>query len=503
MIEQNHQQRYADAQYYNGASNQMTFNGASNQMTFNGMSNQMAVSDMDGRLPAFDLDVEETVLGELMLESEAFLKVNGFLKPESFYDLANREIFKAIQELKDENRPIDMLTVTDQLRKNGTLEKAGGPVRITELTTRVYSAANIQDHARIINDMFISRCLAEYATKLQAKTFDPFANSAELLNEAENMLMEISNKRMEDANTHISKSLDKNFDRLGGISGDENANLRIKSGLTDLDRMTSGWQSSQLIVIGARPAMGKTALALSMARHIAVDNNIPVAIFTMEMDAEELNDRLLANMADVDCKKITENDVSDDERRRIDRAAALLYASPIYYNESKELTIEQLKYSARRFVRENGVKVIMIDYLQLLDIAGMNKTVNRELVVSKVARGLKALAGELKIPIIALAQLNRNLQGRPDKRPVSSDLRESDVIEQSADVVCLLHRPEVYQHSGDYNIAEDIRGKAELIIAKNRKGETGDIKLRFVKQFTRFEDWEYRYLGGEFNPPER
>lgn len=454
--------------------------------------NQMPLTDATGKLPPRDTDLEEVVLGALMLEKDAYMNVCDLLTPDSFYDPRNQKIYEAITSLGLNQRPIDMLTVTEQLRRNGTLEEVGGAVHITELTARVYSAANVEYHARIIAQKFLARRLITFATEVEKQAFDESNDIDDLLQQAEGRLFEISQTQLKREVTQIDPVLNLAIEQIQAAANAESGLSGLRTGYTGLDKITAGWQNSDLIIIAARPAMGKTAFVLSMAKNMAVDYNIPVAIFTLEMANVQLSKRLLSNVANLEGEKIKNGQLSPDEWDRLNTRIKAIFGAPLYLDETPGLSITELRTKARRLVRERGVKLIMIDYLQLMNATGM-KLGSREQEVSTISRSLKALAKELNIPIIALSQLNRSTETREDKRPVLSDLRESGAIEQDADIVCFIHRPEYYTKSGEDANGNDIRGLAELIIAKHRSGAVGDVKLRFVSKYARFENWEEGY----------
>lgn len=442
-----------------------------------------------GKLPPHDTDLEEVVLGALMLEKDAYMNVADFLTPDAFYDPRNAKIYDAISTLGFNQRPIDMMTVTEQLRANGTLEEVGGAVHITELTSRVYSAANVEYHAKIVSQKFLARRLISFASKIETDAFDESNDVDDLLQQAEGQLFEISQTHLKREVTQIDPVLNLALEQIQTAANNTTGLSGLKTGFDGLDRLTSGWQNSDLIIIAARPAMGKTAFVLSMAKNMAIDFSTPVAIFTLEMANVQLVKRLISNVADLEGEKIKSGQLSAEEWDRLNNRISTVYSAPLYLDETPGLSITELRTKARRLVREHGVKLIMIDYLQLMNATGM-KLGSREQEVSTISRSLKALAKELNIPIIALSQLNRSTETREDKRPVLSDLRESGAIEQDADIVCFIHRPEYYTKSSEDAHGNDIRGLAELIVAKHRSGAVDDVKLRFVKQYARFENWE-------------
>lgn len=453
---------------------------------------QPIMRDANGKLPPHDTELEEVVLGALMLEKDAYMNVSDILTPDSFYDPVNAKIYEAISTLGFNQRPIDMMTVTEQLRQNGTLEEVGGAVHVTELTAAVYSAANIEFHAKIIAQKHLARRLISFAAKVETDAFDEANDVDDLLQEAEGKLFEISQMHLKREVTQIDPVLNLALEQIQTAANTETGLSGLKTGFDALDKMTSGWQNSDLIIIAARPAMGKTAFVLSMAKNMAIDYNIPTAIFTLEMANVQLVKRLISNVADLTGDQIKNGSLQPDEWDRLNNRLRGVYSAPLYLDETPGLSITELRTKARRLVREHGVKIIMIDYLQLMNATGM-KFGSREQEVSTISRSLKALAKELNIPIIALSQLNRSTETREDKRPVLSDLRESGAIEQDADMVCFIHRPEYYTRAEVDEHNNNIKGMAEVIIAKHRSGGVGTVKLRFISQFTKFQNWEEGY----------
>ena len=453
---------------------------------------QPIMQDPTGKLPPHDKDLEEVVLGALMLEKDAYMNVSDILTPDAFYDPRNQKIYEAISTLGFNQRPIDMMTVTEQLRQNGTLNEVGGAIHITELTGRVYSAANVEFHAKIIAQKYLARRLISFATKIETDAYDESNDVDDLLQAAEGQIFEISQMHLKREVTQIDPVLNLALEQIQTAANTETGLSGLQTGYTDLDKMTSGWQNSDLIIIAARPAMGKTAFVLSMAKNMAIDFNTPIAIFTLEMANVQLVKRLISNVADLNGEQIKSGKLTPEEWDRLNSRLRNVYSAPLYLDETPGLSITELRTKARRLVRERGVRMIMIDYLQLMTASGM-KLGSREQEVSTISRSLKGLAKELNIPIIALSQLNRSTETREDKRPVLSDLRESGAIEQDADIVCFIHRPEYYTKSTEDEHGNDIRGLAELIVAKHRSGAVGDVKLRFVSKFARFENWNEGY----------
>ena len=447
--------------------------------------------DEYGHLQPQAPELEEAVLGALMIEKDAYSLVSEILRPESFYERRHQLIYSAITSLALRQQPVDILTVAEQLRSTGELEDAGGPFYITQLSGKVASSAHIEYHARIIAQKFLARELITFTSNIQTKAFDETQDVDNLMQEAEGKLFEISQQNMKKDYTQINPVIAEAYDliqkaaaRTDGLSG-------LESGYTKLDKMTSGWQKSDLIIIAARPAMGKTAFVLSMAKNIAVNFRNPVALFSLEMSNVQLVNRLISNVCEIPSEKIKSGQLADYEWQQLDYKLRDLLDAPLYVDDTPSLSVFELRTKARRLVREHGVKIIIIDYLQLMNASGMSFG-SRQEEVSTISRSLKGLAKELNIPIIALSQLNRgveNREGEEGKRPQLSDLRESGAIEQDADMVCFIHRPEYYKI---YTSADgsDLRGMAEIIIAKHRNGAVGDVRLRFIGQYTRFQNPE-------------
>lgn len=446
-------------------------------------------ADLTGRMPPHDKDIEEAVLGALMLEKDAYATVCDILQPASFYEPVNQKIYEAIQTLGVQQRPIDMLTVVEQLRANLTIDEVGGAAFIAELTSRVASAANIEYHARIIAQQYLARELISFGTEVSSKAYDSSNDIDDVLQEAEGHLFELSQRNVKKEVVAIDSIIQDAINTIQIAATRESGLSGLASGYPKLDAMTSGWQNSDLIIIAARPAMGKTAMVLSMAKNMAVNYNTKVAVFSLEMSRLQLVNRLIQNVCEIEGEKIKSGRLSDREWNQLLSRIGTLQSAPIYIDDSPGLSILELRTKARRLVREKGVQFIVIDYLQLMNASGM-KFGSREQEVSMISRSLKELAKELNIPIVALSQLNRSVESRSeDKRPQLSDLRESGAIEQDADIVCFIHRPEYYLHGAARDDAPELRGKAEFIIAKHRSGSVGDVPLRFRGQYARFENW--------------
>lgn len=463
----------------------------------NGRSRQSAPIDPTyGHLQPQATDIERVVLGALMIDKDAFSVVSELLRPETFYEPRHQKIFQAIQNLNVNENPVDILTVTNEMEKEGTIGDIGDPTYIVDLASHVGSSANIVAHAKILQQKYLARQLISFASVIETKAFDPMVDTDELMQEAEGSLFELSQKNMRQDYTQIDPVVRQAVDIIEKAMSNKTGLTGIPSGFTKLDEITSGWQKSDLVIIAGRPAMGKTSFALSIAKNIAVDYRTPVAFFSLEMNNVQLVDRLISNVCEIDGKKIMNGQLTREEWNRLDKTVSKLMGAPLYIDETPGMSIFELRTKARRLVREKGVKLIMIDYLQLMNASG-SRFSNRQEEVSTISRSLKGLAKELDIPILALSQLNRGVEGREGlegKRPQLSDLRESGAIEQDADMVLFVHRPEYY-HLYEDEKGNDLRGKAQIIIAKHRKGATGDVLLAFQGQYTRFANPEDAMLS--------
>ncbi len=451
-----------------------------------GKQKTIVVPDM-GRLQPQARELEEAVLGALMLEKDAFSVVCEILKPESFYEKAHELIYSAIVDLATSQRPVDMLTVTEQLRKRGELDLVGGPFYISQLTTKVASSAHIEYHARIIAQKYLARELISFTAMVQEKAFDETVDVDDLMQDAEGKLFQISQQNVKKDVIQINPVIKEAMTLLERAANQQEGLSGLRTGFHALDKITSGWQNSDLIIIAARPAMGKTAFVLSMAKNMAVNYHIPVALFSLEMSNVQLVNRLIVNVCEIPGDKLKNGRLESYEWEQLDFKIKELYDAPIYVDDTPSLSVFELRTKARRLVREHGIQCIIIDYLQLMNASGMSFG-SREQEVSTISRSLKGLAKELNIPIIALSQLNRGVesrQGSEGKRPQLADLRESGAIEQDADMVCFIHRPEYYKITEDER-GNSLIGLAEIIIAKHRNGATGDVKLRFKSDFAKF-----------------
>ena len=444
-----------------------------------------------GHLQPQALEIEKAVLGALMIDKDAYAIVCEILRPESFYEPRNQMVYTAIRDLSMDEKPVDMLTVADQLAKTGKLEQVGGPGYIAELSSGVATSANIEYHANIIAQKSLARQLISFASSIQTKAFDETIDVEDLMQEAEGSLFELSQHNMKKDYTAIDPVIAQAVKGIQDAAKNTDGLTGVSTGYFKLDDITSGWQASDLVIIAGRPAMGKTSFALSMAKNIAADLRIPMAFFSLEMSNVQLVNRLISNACEIQGSKILNGQLQRDEWERLDKNINNLLGAPLYVDDTPGLSVFELRTKARRLVREHGIKLIMIDYLQLMNANGMRFS-SRQEEVSTISRSLKGLAKELNIPILALSQLNRGVESREGlegKRPQLSDLRESGAIEQDADMVLFVHRPEYYHIYQDDN-GRDLHGMAQIIIAKHRKGATGDVLLTFRGEYTRFENPE-------------
>lgn len=443
-----------------------------------------------GKVPPQAIDLERAVLGAMMLEKNAVTDTIDILKRESFYDPRHQYIFGAIQELFGTSQPIDILTVTNHLKSRGELAAVGGAAYISQLTSRIASTAHVEFHARIISEMHIKRELIRMSGEVMRDAFDETNDVFDVLNKAEGDLFKIAENNMGksvDVMQNVVRAaieeIEKASQNSDGISG-------VPTGFYELDKITAGWQRSDMIVIAARPAMGKTAFVLSMARNTAVDHNMGVAIFSLEMSSVQLVKRLIASETRLSAEKLRKGDLRDDEFQQLHSRINKLSTAPIYIDDTPGLSIFDLRAKCRRLKMQYDIQMVIIDYLQLMTAGSSKGGGNREQEISSISRSIKEIAKELNVPIIALSQLSRSVEQRGgDKRPVLSDLRESGAIEQDADIVSFIYRPEYYGFIQDEN-GNSNAGVGEIIIAKHRNGALENVRLRFVKEYARFENLE-------------
>lgn len=441
-----------------------------------------------GKIPPQAVDLEMAVLGAMMLERNAVTDTIDILSNDSFYDPKHQYIFGVVKQLFSTSKPVDILTVTDQLKKNGELEAAGGAAYISQLTSKVVSTANVEYHARVISEKHIKRELIRMSSEVIKSAYDETNDVFDVLNQAEGDLFAIAENNtgraiddMQNVVREAIEEIEKASQNSDGISG-------IPTGFVSLDKLTSGWQRSDMIVIAARPAMGKTAFVLSMARNTAVDHNKAVAIFSLEMSSVQLVKRLIASEARLPAEKLRKGDLKDHEFQQLHTRISRLATSPIYIDDTPGISIFDLRAKCRRLKMQHNIEMVVIDYLQLMTAGSSKGSGNREQEISSISRSIKEIAKELNIPIIALSQLSRSVEQRGgDKRPVLSDLRESGAIEQDADIVSFIYRPEYYGFIQDEE-GNSNQGVGEIIIAKHRNGALNTVRLRFVPEYARFEN---------------
>lgn len=450
-----------------------------------------------GKLPPQAVDLEEAVLGALMLEKDALAAVIDMLKPEIFYKDAHQVIFRAIYNLFSKSEPIDILTVTNALKQSGELELVGGPFYITQLTNRVASAANVEFHSRILLQKYLQRELISISTEIIHDAYEDTTDVFDLLNTAESGLFELSEKHLRRNVIQMQLLVRQAVKEIQAAREHEEGIRGVPSGFSELDRVTSGWQKSDLIVLASRPGMGKTAFALTMARNIAVDFKRPVAVFSLEMSSIQLVTRLISSETQLTAEKLRRGNLENYEWEQLNAKIGSLVDAPLFIDDTPALSIFELRAKCRRLKAQHGIQLIIVDYLQLMSSPSEGRG-NREQEISNISRSMKSLAKELEVPVIALSQLSRAVETRGGtRRPILSDLRESGAIEQDADLVLFLYRPEYYKITEDEQGQSTI-GKAELIIAKHRNGALKDIPLRFIARYAKFT--EYAIGEGEEGP---
>ena len=442
-----------------------------------------------GKIPPQALDLEEAVLGAMLIDKKGVDEVIDILQPEAFYKAAHQYIFEAIYQLFHDSQPIDLLTVSAELRKVGKLEAVGGEFYLVQLSQRVASSAHIEFHARIILQKFIQRSLIRISNEIIETAYKDSTDVFDLLDEAESKLYDVTQgnikKSSETAQNLVleAKKRIEDISKREGLSG-------VSTGFEKLDKLTSGWQPSDLIIIAARPGMGKTALTLSMARNMAVTKEIPVAFFSLEMSSVQLITRLISSETGLSSEKLRTGKLADHEWQQLNVKVTDLEKAPLFIDDTPSLSIFDLRAKARRLSSQHGIKLIIVDYLQLMTAGSSSKAGNREQEISMISRNLKALAKELDIPVIALSQLSRAVETRGGtKRPMLSDLRESGAIEQDADIVSFIYRPEYYNiDEWDDEERTPSQGQAEFIVAKHRNGGLDNIRMKFVGHLGKFED---------------
>ncbi|MGM0593881.1 MAG: replicative DNA helicase [Pseudomonadota bacterium] len=448
------------------------------------------------KVPPHSVEAEQSVLGGLMLENSAWDKVSDLVTEGDFYRRDHRLVFSAIQHLAEQGTPFDVVTLGEWLEQKGELESVGGIHYLGSLVTNTPSAANIKSYATIVRERSVLRQLIQVANEIADTGFHPEGRDiSELLDEAERRVFEIADQgsRGRKGFAGMKELLTQAVERIDYLFTQDNPITGVPTGFDDFDEKTSGLQRSDLIIVAGRPSMGKTTFAMNIAENAAIKSQVAVGVFSMEMPGEQLAMRMMSSLGRIDQHRLRTGKLNDDDWPRLTSAVGILSEAPIYIDDTPGLTPTELRSRARRLSREHGLGLIVIDYLQLMQGSPGSSKENRATEISEISRSLKGLAKELNVPVIALSQLNRGLEQRPDKRPVMSDLRESGAIEQDADVIIFIYRDEVYnEDSAD-------KGTAEILIRKQRNGPIGSSRLAFLGQFTRFENLAHdNYGGGDF-----
>jgi replicative DNA helicase len=439
---------------------------------------------MIDKLPPQNIEAEQSVLGAIIFDNEAMAKALEILSPEDFYKDSHRRIFNSMIELFERNEPIDMITLSDHLKKAGIFESVGGISYLSYLANTVPTSANIRHHATIVREKAILRSLIQVSTMITSKVFEDSSDADGVVDYAERLIFEIADRRTKTTFFSLRNIINDTFKMIEHLYSKKEAITGIPSGFKDIDILTSGFQPGDLIIVGGRPGMGKTAFALNIAQHVGIELKAPVAIFSLEMSKEQLALRMLCAESMVNASHVRKGFISKQDWPRLTKAAGRLADAPIFIDDSSGITVLDVRAKARRLKKEKGgLSLIVVDYLQLM--RGRGNFERREQEISDISRALKALAKELKVPVIALSQLNRAVEQRGgDKRPGLADLRESGAIEQDADVIIFLYRDEIYNKNNPAN-----KGKAEVIIAKQRNGPTGVVNLTYLADCTRFVDF--------------
>ncbi|MFA5114108.1 MAG: replicative DNA helicase [Candidatus Margulisiibacteriota bacterium] len=439
----------------------------------------------DEKIPPQNLAAEQSVIGAMLLDKNAVVRVLELLAPASFYRDAHRYIYEAIIELFDRGEPVDLVTVTEGLRKAGKLDAAGGSVYVTDLLNSVPTAANAEYYAKIVEEKALLRRLIESGTAMVGEAFSNPDDVDQVLDRAEKSIFDIALKRSREGFQKIDSVIKKVLDKIDALYGKKESITGTTTGFPDLDQLTAGFQASDLIIIAARPSVGKTAFALNIAQEVAIKHKIPVAIFSLEMSKEQLAQRMLCSEAEVNAQQLKTGSLSDTGWKKLTRALGRLSEAPLFIDDTSSMTATEIRAKARRLKIEKGLGLVIVDYLQLM--RGRERSENRVQEISDIARSLKTLARELEVPVVALSQLSRAVEQRPDRIPRLSDLRESGEIEQTADLVMMIHREDYYNPQSE-------RGNiAEIIIAKQRNGPVGTVELVFRKDIAKFSSKETRY----------
>lgn len=433
-------------------------------------------------MPPQNIEAEQAVLGAMLIEREAIARVLEILQPQHFYREAHRLIFQVMAQLFDRNEAVDIVTVVEELRRQNKLEEAGGIAYVTALANSVPTAANVMYHAKIVEEKALLRSLITAATEIATMGYEAEQEASTIIDEAEKKILAVANRRNSRTFVPIKTIVLEAFQKIEQMYASKGGLTGVPTGFKDFDRLTSGLQPSDLILIAARPSMGKTALCLNMAQYIAIRNKMPVAFFSLEMSKEQLVQRLLCAEAPIDGQRLRCGDLAEEDWRKLVAAADRLSSAPIFIDDTPGISVMEMRAKARRLKLEHDLKIIFIDYLQLIQGGLTGRSENRQQEISEISRALKSLARELNVPVVALSQLSRSVETRQVKKPMLSDLRESGSLEQDADIVAFLYREDYYDPDTDK------KNITELIVAKHRNGPVDTIQLFFHKQFTRFAD---------------
>ena len=443
------------------------------------------------RRPPYSEDAEQAVLGAMLMDADAVMRAAETIDDTMFYREGNRRIYRAMITLAERGEVVDPLTLANELTRKGELDASGGKDYLGFLVDAVPTAANIEYHARIVREKALMRRLIEASTATVTEAFEGAERAEDLLDRAEQRIFELAQQRDQAGFTRIKELLWPTMERIEALHGSGSSITGVPSGFTDLDELTAGFQKSDLVIVAARPSMGKTAFTLNIAQYAALEANVPVAFFSLEMSKDSLVQRMLTAEARIDAQRLRRGMLRDDDFPRLARAAGILGSAPVWIDDTPGISVLEMRSKARRLRAENGIGLVVVDYLQLM--SGPSGVENRQQEISIISRGLKALAKELDVPVLALSQLSRAPEQRAGegKRPQLSDLRESGAIEQDADLVMFLYRQEMYDGPVDKD-GNSIEGRAELIVGKQRNGPTGIVNLHFHKQYTRFENYTAR-----------
>ncbi len=443
------------------------------------------------RVPPHSQEAEICVLGSVLIDNRALNRALEWIAPEDLYRNAHRVIFSAMMSLADGGEPIDQITLMERIQGKGQLETVGGPAAIAALVDSVPTSANVENYAKIVREKAILRRLIEAGHDIVESSLEAVRDVDEIVDVAQRRIFEVAERRIKGSLVPTRELVRSSFEIIEQLHEKKSLVTGVPSSFDDLDKLTSGFQKSDLIIVAARPSMGKTSFVLNVAQRAAIDYGLTVAVFSIEMSAMQIIMRMLCAEGRVDATRLRSGFLSSDNWTDLTRAAGSISEAPIYIDDSANLTVTELKAKARRLKSEHGLDLVIVDYLQLMQ--GRRDAERRDLEVGEISRALKGLAKEMNVPVIAVSQLRRAVEDRPSKKPQLSDLRESGALEQDADVILFIYREELYQRAKGEEASEDVKGTAEIIIGKQRNGPVGEVKLAFLKKYSRFDDLERRY----------